>query len=260
MRASFVNRPITRVDFHPAAGPFPRHRCTIEAVRQSGRVVEFVFDDGLVLHTELGWRGSWRLYRSNEMWGRSTHEASVIIEVGDRVAVCFNALHIESYRLPDRRRHPRSGGVGPDLSSARADRAEAVRRLIARVSDDYIIDVLADETVVRGLGNADRCETLWAVGLSPFARVKDLSADDVEALVRTASRIAREHADMGERLAIATEIREHRVYGRNGHRCERCRSAIEFEVLPTSRRGIFWCPNCQTRLDHRLIPQQKAAF
>jgi len=258
MRASFVNQPITRVDIHPAAGPTPRERCTVESVKHNGRSLEIVFDDGLVLQTILGWRGSWRLYRSHESWGLTTAEASAIVEVGDHTAVCFNAQHVETYRVLDRRRHPQSGGVGPDLSSPSADRVEAVRRLLAHAGDEPIIDVLADSTVVRGLGNADRCETLWAVGLSPFARTNEISYEDAEILVRTAARIARQHVDMGERLALVSGLREHHVHGRNGHPCERCRGTIAFEIVPTSRRGVFWCPNCQTRLDRRLIPPSLA--
>lgn len=258
MRASFVTRPVRRIDLHPSAGPSPRERCTVEKVRQHGRSLEIHFDDGLVLHTVLGWRGSWRLYRSHESWDRSTAEASVVIEVDDRVAVCFNAVHVETYRVLDRRRHPRWGGVGPDLSNPGADRVDAVRRLLAHRGDEPVFDVLADHTVVRGLGNADRCEALWAVGLSPFARTTEISYEDAEVLVRTAARIARQHVDMAERLAVTGAVREHHVYGRNGHQCDRCRSAIAFEMSPSSKRGIFWCPGCQTRLDHRLIPPELA--
>ena len=226
----------------------------MERIRNHGRSLEIHFDDGLVLQTLLGWRGSWRLYRSHETWERPTGEASVVVEVDDRVAVCFNAVHVETYRTLDVRRHPQSGGVGPDLSRAGADQVEAVRRLLAYRGDAPVVDVLADHTVVRGLGNADRCETLWAVGLSPFARTDEISYKDAEVLVRTASRIARDHVDMAERLAVAEGVFEHQVYGRNGQPCPRCRSTIGFEMVPVSNRGVFWCPGCQTRLDRRLLP------
>ena len=55
--------------------------------------------------------------------------------------------------------------------------------------DASISDVLADQSVVVGLGNVDRSETLWAVGLSPFAPIAELSYEDCAVLTEAAARI-----------------------------------------------------------------------
>jgi endonuclease-8 len=94
-----------------------------------------------------------------------------------------------------------------------------------------------------GLGNVARSETLWAVGLSPFAKMADLSYEDCAVLIETASRIVRSDPDTSPS-----------VYGRNGQRCMRCRGTVEFKIVGASRRNLYWCPDCQGRLDRRLIP------
>jgi endonuclease-8 len=106
-----------------------------------------------------------------------------------------------------------------------------------------ISDVLMDESVMSGLGNVARSETLWAVGLSPFAKMADLSYEDCAVLIETASRIVQGDHEISPS-----------VYGRNGQRCNRCRGTVEFKIVGASRRNLYWCPDCQGRLDRRLIP------
>jgi endonuclease-8 len=100
-----------------------------------------------------------------------------------------------------------------------------------------------DESVISGFGNVARSEVLWAVGLSPFAKMADLSYEDCAVLTETASRIVRSDFETSPS-----------VYGRNGQQCIRCRGTVEFKIVGTARRNLYWCPDCQGRLDRRLIP------
>lgn len=227
-----------------AIGPAPREGSVIEEVRCNGRLVELEWDDGVVLATNLRLTGEWHLYRRNERWRKATYEARVVIEVDEWVAVCFNAHQVETYRVLDRGRHPQSGGAGPDISAVGADLVMCTQRLLSyRHSDTAIADVLTENSVVVGLGNVVRSEVLWAVGLSPFAQVGDLSYEDCQVLVETASRLI--HAKTPSSPA---------VYGRHGQHCQRCRGTVQFKVVGKHRRGLFWCADCQERLDRRLIP------
>lgn len=244
MRTALVGHVTLRFDAMAAIGPAPKEGSVIEEVRRNGRHVEIEWDDGVVLSTNLRLSGEWHLYRRNERWRRPTSEARVVIEVEEWVAVCFNAPQVETYRVLDRGRHPQSGGAGPDISVQGADLVMCTQRLLAyRNPDAVVADVLTDNSVMMGLGNVVRSEVLWAVGLSPFARVGDLSYEDCQVLVETASRLI--HAKVPAEPA---------VYGRHGQQCNRCRGTIEFKVAGEHRRGLFWCAGCQERLDRRLIP------
>lgn len=244
MRTALVGHPTWRFDVQSSIGPAPRDGSVIEEVRRRKGHVEIEWDDGVVLATDLRLTGEWHLYRRNERWRRPTSEATVVIEVQDWVAVCFNARQVETYRVPDRGRHPQSGGAGPDISVPGADLVACTQRLLAyRNPDTAVAEALTDNSVVMGLGNVVRSEVLWAVGLSPFARVDDLSYEDCQILFDTAYR-----------LIHARVPTEHSVYGRHGQQCQRCRGTVEFKVIGELRRGLFWCAGCQERLDRRLIP------
>ena len=246
MRTALVGLPTLRFDAMSTIGPAPVERSVIESITVKRREILVQWDDGIVLSTALRLSGEWHLYRTDEMWRKETYRARVVIEVEGWVAVCFDAPIVETYRQPDRKRHPQSGGVGPNISQPNTDLSGCTQRLLDyRYADAMIADVLMDETVISGLGNVARSETLWAVGLSPFAKMADLSYEDCAVLVETASRIVQSDHEASPS-----------VYGRNGQRCNRCHGTIEFKSVGHPRRNLYWCPECQGRLDRRLIPNQ----
>ena len=244
MRTALVGLPTLRFDAMSTIGPAPVERSVIESITVKGREILVQWDDGIVLSTALRFSGEWHLYRADEMWRRETYRARVVIEVDGWVAVCFDAPIVETYRQPDRKRHPQSGGVGPNISQPKTDLSGCTQRLLDyRYGDAMIADVLMDESVVSGLGNVARSEALWAVGLSPYAKMADLSYEDCAVLIETASRIVQSDHENSPA-----------VYGRNGQQCVRCRGTIEFKTIGNPRRNLYWCPECQGRLDRRLIP------
>ena len=244
MRTALVGLPTLRFDAMSTIGPAPVERSVIESVTVKGREILVQWDDGIVLSTALRFSGEWHLYRSDEMWRKETYRARVVIEVEGWVAVCFDAPIVETYRQPDRKRHPQSGGVGPNIAHEQTDLSGCTQRLLDyRYADAMISDVLMDESVISGFGNVARSETLWAVGLSPFAKMADLSYEDCAVLIETASRIVQSDYETAPA-----------VYGRNGQQCVRCRGTVEFKIVGAPRRNLYWCPDCQGRLDRRLIP------
>ncbi len=244
MRTALVGLPTLRFDAMSTIGPAPVERSVIESITVKGREILVQWDDGIVLSTALRFSGEWHLYRTDEMWRKETYRARVVIEVEGWVAVCFDAPIVETYRQPDRKRHPQAGGVGPNISQPKTDLSGCTQRLLGyRYAHAMIADVLMDESVVSGLGNVARSEALWAVGLSPYAKMADLSYEDCAVLIETASRIVQRDHETSPA-----------VYGRNGQQCVRCRGTIEFKIIGNPRRNLYWCPECQGRLDRRLIP------
>ena len=244
MRTALVGLPTLRFDAMSTIGPAPVERSVIESITVKGREILVQWDDGIVLSTALLFSGEWHLYRTDETWRKETYRARVVIDVEGWVAVCFDAPIVETYRQPDRKRHPQSGGVGPNISQPKTDLSGCTQRLLGyRYADAMIADVLMDESVVSGLGNVARSEALWAVGLSPYAKMADLSYEDCAVLIETASRIVQRDHETSPA-----------VYGRNGQQCVRCRGTIEFKTIGNPRRNLYWCPECQGRLDRRLIP------
>ena len=92
---------------------------------------------------------------------------------------------------------------------------------------------------------------LFACGLSPFATVEELDADDCVALAAEAARQLRANLDHPGRVT-AQVPGGMAVYGRNGQLCHRCGGRIEAERMGTYARTTYYCPTCQHRGDHRV--------
>jgi endonuclease-8 len=259
LRTALVGRPTVRFDAPRLQPPYPGLGRVVESVESHGKHLEIMWDDGIVLHTHLRMTGSWHVYRPGERWRRPDHQARVVIEVPDWLAVCFNAPTVETYRTPDRRRHPGFGRLGPDLCRPDADLAEAVSRMAHYPDPDAIVaDVLLDQRVMAGVGNVFRSEVLWACELSPFALVGDLDHRDHIELVRTAAKQLRANLEGPGRITAPSVPGGLAVYGRNGQRCPRCAGIVTVTRAGQHRRLVYWCPDCQTRLDARPLPEPTA--
>lgn len=248
MRTALIDRPTRRFDAMPTIGPHPQPGSLVDNVHRDGRRVIVEWDCGLMLETSLRFNGTWHLYRQGERWRLPMFDARVVIEVDGWVAVCFRGADVETYRSPDRLRHPRFGGVGPDLRNPRFDVEACVRRIVEHDDPDgYVIDLLGDPRVFAGVGNVDRSEVLWTIGLHPLARIGDLSFEDCHVLVETTRYLV--NASNDRRV----------VYARNGQLCGRCHGTIQSRVHGEDRRRIFWCPDCQRSvdiaLDRSALPQ-----
>jgi endonuclease-8 len=251
LRTALVGKVTTGFDAPRLTGPRPGKGRVIERVESHGKHLEMAWDDGIVLHTHMRMTGSWHLYRPGERWRKSTYAARVIIEVPDWIAVCFNAPVVETFRELDRHRHPGVGRLGPDLCQPDADLGEVVRRMETYADRGATVgDLLLDQRVAAGVGNVYKSEVLFACGLSPFATVAELEADDRVALAHEAARQLRANLEGPGRIT-APVPGGLAVYGRNGQLCHRCGGRIESERMGVHARTTYYCPTCQHRGDHR---------
>ncbi len=247
LRTALGGKAMTRFDAPHLVGPVPEAGRTVEHVESHGKHLEIEWDNGMVLHTRMRRSGSWHVYRQGEKWRRPYEQMHVSIENPNWVAVCFNAHDVETYRRPDKRRHPGSGRIGPDLAKADADLGLVVNLLLSYQDGAARLgEVLLDQRVMFGLGNVFRCEALWVVGASPFAPIGQLGESDAVRVVNTAASLVRTQLQHGN-----GGVRELAVYGRTGQRCPRCPGTIDGVATGSQGRTLFWCPSCQSHLDPR---------
>jgi formamidopyrimidine-DNA glycosylase len=135
--------------------------------------------------------------------------------------------------------------LGPSLTA---------RSLVDRLSGRRapLKALLLDQRLFAGLGNIYADEALWWARLHPLRPGRDLTADELRALVRAVRRslrrgIARQGATLRDyRGADGSEGSmqdEFRVYGRAGEPCPRCGTPIE--KTRVAGRGTWYCPGCQ---------------
>jgi len=136
--------------------------------------------------------------------------------------------------------------LGPDPLGADFDVATLARVLAGRRGQ--LKTVLAEQSVLAGVGNAYSDEILHAARLSPFAAVDRL---DPEQLVRLHSALVGVLGDAVVRSSSlpAAELKGDKraglaVHGRSGQACPVCGDTIREVAYAT--RSFQYCPTCQT--------------
>ena len=212
----------------------------IEAVDARGKHLLIRFEDGPVLHTHMRMTGSWHAYRAGDRWRRPERQARLVIEAGDRVAVCFNAPVIELLAPQAERVHPSLGRLGPDVLAEPLDVDGILLRARSRPEATALGELLLNQQVLSGVGNIYRSEALYACGHNPWTPQDALTNEELVKLVECAAGLMRANLpatrDGGQR-------RE--VYRRAGRPCRRCGTAVHARALGEQARIAYWCPMCQ---------------
>jgi len=148
--------------------------------------------------------------------------------------------------------------LGPDPLRTDADPDKAFVRI--RKSKKPIGSLLMDQSVLAGVGNVYRAETLFRARLSPMTpgtkmsrrRWDSMWADLVDLMeygVQTGriDTVLPEHEPdaMGRDARVDDHGGEVYVYRRHGQACHVCGGTIKTKVL--EGRNLFWCPSCQRR-------------
>jgi endonuclease-8 len=226
----------------------------VEAVEAQAKHLLVRFSSGSVLHTHMRMTGSWHVYRAGERWRKPEWQARIVLEAGDRLAVCFRAPVVELLAAHGERVHPALSRLGPDVLVEPLDRAEVCRRASRRPADLAIGELLVDQQVVSGIGNIYRCEALFVRGVDPFTPRAALDDDALVALVSTAATLMRGNLEPGQGFAREFGHGPERpwVYRRTGRPCHRCRRPIRSARLGEGARRVYWCEACQPATPARV--------
>jgi formamidopyrimidine-DNA glycosylase len=115
-----------------------------------------------------------------------------------------------------------------------------------------IKSALLNQKLLRGVGNIYADEALFRAGIRPRRRTSSLTREDLRRLFRSMQEVLREAIALGG-SSISDYVDadgeegffqlQHRVYGREGKACPRCRTAVKRVVL--AGRSSHYCPKCQ---------------
>ncbi|MBF6350409.1 MULTISPECIES: Fpg/Nei family DNA glycosylase [Nocardia] len=148
------------------------------------------------------------------------------------------------YIVRDPAEVPGIARLGPDaLAVTEPEFAEILGAATGRIKN-----VLVDQTVLAGIGNAYSDEILHTARISPFATAKTMPAAKVSALydaLRTVLTDAVARSVGQDAARLKGEKRSGmRVHGRTGMPCPVCGDTVR-EVAFTDR-SFQYCPTCQT--------------
>ena len=120
-------------------------------------------------------------------------------------------------------------------------------RARALPADSLMVDVLLDQRVAAGIGNAYKSELLFLGRISPAALLGDLDDPTLLALYARAAQLIRANLGGGPRTTRPAHAGGARlwVYGRRDEPCLVCGTRIRITRHGRGQRSTYWCPACQ---------------
>ena len=223
---------------------------TITGVRRVGKFIDIeVAPLHLVVHLA---RAGWLRLRAQPTNARPALRGPLVmvVRLGDRGALEATEQGTEKrlaiYLVRDLEQVAGIARLGVDALAEDLTAARLGESL--RAQSGTLKNVLADQAVIAGIGNAYSDEILHAARLSPFRKAAGLDAEEV-ARLHTEMRAVLSDAVGRARTADPAELRgdkklRMRVHGRTGEPCPVCGDVIR-QVSYTSR-SFQYCATCQT--------------
>ena len=221
----------------------------ITAVERHGKRIIIRFSGGERLNVHLGMTGSLHLAPAGSPTAKHTHLRirlqDLDAELRFRDPRRFGGIWLEHGGQRGSGRF--SAPLGPDALRIRLPefRALASRRR-------QIKQLLLDQEAIAGLGNIYTDEALFLAGIHPRKMAAGISRRKVALLLDSIRKVLRASIAAGG-SSIQDYVNadgepgwyqlKHRVYGREGKPCPRCRAKIRRETVGS--RSTHFCPRCQ---------------
>src|SRR5262249_23475191 len=112
--------------------------------------------------------------------------------------------------------------------------------------------LLLDQRVLRGVGNIYADESLWKAKIHPAKIGERLTSTELESLRKELRKIVLKAielrgssiSDFVDAVGVPGDYQQHhKVYGRAGQTCLRCRVKIKRTIV--AGRSSHFCPSCQ---------------
>jgi formamidopyrimidine-DNA glycosylase len=136
--------------------------------------------------------------------------------------------------------------LGPDPLSPGFGQAQ-LASVLSR-APGQLKTVLADQSVLGGVGNAYSDEVLWAAKLSPFKAAGKLTDAELERLYSALTGTLRSAVErsLGQAAKMLKDAKRAGmgVHGRDGQPCPVCGTTVRSVFL--ANRSFQYCPECQT--------------
>lgn len=218
---------------------------TVTEVTARGKHLMISIDDGRVVHSHLGMTGSWHVYPLGEAWRKPASSAALALHTPRHSVICFSPKMLEMVTVTQIRRNRYLQRLGPDLMLADSDLQAGLARM--RVHDLAPIgEAVMNQTLVAGIGNVYKSETLFLSRINPWTRVGELSDEVLQNYLAEARRLMRLNRGPGRRVTrFRDDGKRHWVYGRRGEPCYECGGTITLRRQGDAGRTTYWCASCQ---------------
>ena len=258
LAAVVVGQPVTAAFFaFPALKPFEQALVGrwVESITPRGKALLTRFDHGWTLYSHNQLYGVWRIVAPGDRPRDTKRSLRVALETAQGAILLYSASDVSMWRSDEVESHPFLQGLGPDVLDPALDAATVAARLQSPAFRGRSLGgLLLDQGFLAGMGNYLRAEVLFAAGLRPGRRPKELDAAATARLARALLDIPRlSYRTRG--IAPADRMREDyltdtpdafrfQVFGREGRPCPACGTPIARTEV--AARRLYLCPACQS--------------
>jgi formamidopyrimidine-DNA glycosylase len=224
---------------------------TVAGVNRTGKYLGFDLD-GVWLAIHLA-RGGWVHWRETVPPGRAKPaKGPLALRVGLSGGSGFDVTEqgtekrLALWVVTDLQHVEQIATLGPDPLSPEF-RLETFAAVLAG-SGGHIKNVLTDQSLIAGIGNAYSDEALHAARLSPYKSANKLTEEEVSRLYDALVSVLTDAVSRSVGLAASGLKSEKKsglaVHGRTGQPCPVCGDTIREVSL--SSKSFQYCPTCQT--------------
>ena len=225
----------------------------IESITPRGKALLTRFDHGWTLYSHNQLYGVWKIAAPGER-PETKRSLRVAMETASRAILLYSASDVSMWRSDEVESHPFLRGLGPDVLDPQLDVRDVAARLRSpEFRGRALGSLLLDQGFLAGMGNYLRSEVLFAAGLHPGHRPKDLDDPrlaslaqallDIPRLSYATRGIARAGGMRSDYLADTADGFRFQVFARAGEACPACGTPVE-RMMSASRR-LYLCPACQ---------------
>jgi endonuclease VIII len=243
-----LNEALRGIPLTEVRSPNPRGRVNGHPGRLAGRALLGAeargkhlllrFGPDAIVHSHLGMRGAWHVYRRGGRWRRPRSAAWLVLSTAEVDAVQFGGSRLALVDAARLRRDPALTSLGPDVLAPEFTSRIGADALRAAARDWTLGETLLDQRVIAGIGNVYKSEACFAAGVDPWRPLGDLLDEELVEVCRQARSLMRDGLERGGRMT--------RVYRHAGERCPRCGSRVRSAKQGDAARTTYWCASCQT--------------
>ena len=230
----------------------------VEKVETRGKAMLIHFDNEQSIYSHNQLYGVWKTCKRGKP-PQTKRSLRLALHTADMSAILYSASDIGVYQKQELAEHPFLKKLGPDVLQAGLTWQALRKQLLdKRFCNRSLSALYLDQHFLAGIGNYLRTEILFAAGVHPDNKPKQLPPERLKALAQQSIKISqrayetRGHTvakSMAKRLAKTKapyESVRFMAFNREGLSCRECVSPI----IKAQRNGrrIYWCEQCQPLL------------
>jgi endonuclease VIII len=231
--------------------------CEVLTVFPRAKAVLIRFDNGLTVYSHNQLYGIWEVVARGEL-PETKRQLRLALHTAEISCLLYSASDIEVLDEEGVKRHRFLRRLGPDVLAGETDLEVILDRYRAdRFQGRQVGSLLLEQDFLAGLGNYLRSEILFAAGVDPHARLRDLGAGQLRRLARQTLKLTVQSYETGgvtnelkryrrlQEQGISFHDARFRVFDREGEDCYYCGERIE--KTSVSSRRLYFCPTCQAK-------------